>query len=135
MTFNRKACKELLLSTGSWETIDELWEAVKSTEGVVSEDYKESAYDKAGKQDLRSVLNEVDPATGLPLGVSIVGEDGQRRYKPPALFDDSDWRKGRQYHANRIAHHCQMVRKFEHHGALEQMSLDFGWIDSEQDAA
>lgn len=136
MGFNRKACKELLLSIDTRKTIDELWEAMKRTEGVVDEDYKESAVDKAGKADLRSVLNEPDPATGLPIGVSIVGDDGERRYKSPRLFDVADYRQQRQYHTDRIAHHCRMVRKYEDRGGLEQISFDFSWIDSEaEDAA
>lgn len=135
MNFDTKACKKLLLSRGSWDTIEEAWEAVKNTEGIVAADFKEAAYDLHGKQKLRSVLNEEDPETGLPIGVSIVGDDGQRRYKSPRLFDDSDWRKGRQYHVNRAAHHCRMVRKFEYHGGMEQLSLDFGWIDEAEDAA
>ncbi len=132
MSFNRKTCKELLFSTGSWKTIDELWEAVKNTEGVIDEEFIESSLEKAGKAELRSVLNEEDPETGLPLGASLVGDDGERRYKPTQLFDDSDYRKMRQTHYNRAIHHVRMVRKYEQHGVLEQMSLDLSWIDAEE---
>lgn len=138
MSFDRKTCKQLLSSgsseTGSWRTIDELWEAVRNTEGVIDEDFIESALEKAGKQELRSVLNEEDPKTGLPLAASLIGEDGERRYKPTQLFDGSDYYKMRQTHYNRAVHHVRMVRKYERHGRLEQMSLDLGWIDAENES-
>lgn len=136
MSFNHKECKRLLLESPRWNTIEEIWQRVKSTEGIVDEDFIESALDKAGKAELRSVLNEEDPATGLPIGVSIIGEDGERRYKPTQLFDDSDYKKARDYHYGRMVHHGRMVRKFEHHGGLEQLSLDLTWLDEQaEDAA
>lgn len=108
---------------------------MKSTEGVFDEDFMESAVDKAGKQELRSVLNEEDPDTGLPIGVSIIGEDGERRYKSPQLFNDSDYFQARSYHYNRMQHHARMMRKYERRGGLEQLSLDLSWMDSEADNA
>ncbi len=137
MSFNRKAFLDAYQSSESWNSINDLLEVAKSTGGIIDAEYEETALDKALKQDIRSVLNEPDPATGLPVGVSIVGEDGERRYKSPKLFDDSDYKKARDYHYDRAIHHARMVRRFEHEGGIaEQLSLDFGWIDGEvEDAA
>lgn len=138
MSFNRKTCKELLLSSRSWDTIDELWETVKDTEGVIDEDFFKSAGEKAGKQELRSVLNEVDPQTGLPLAASLIGEDGERRYKPTKLFDDTDYRKVINDRYKRFTNMAREIRHWEQAAGIppaEQLSLDLSWIDEAEDAA
>lgn len=139
MSFNRKTCKSLLLSgSGSWKSIDELWETVKNTDGVIDEDFIESALEKAGKQELRSVLNEEDPETGLPLAASLIGEDGERRYKPTQLFDDTDYRKIINDRYKRFTNMAREIRHWERAAGVppsEQLSLDLGWIDEEGEVA
>jgi hypothetical protein len=138
MSFNRKTCKALLSSSALWKSIDELWEAVRNTEGVIDEDFIESALEKAGKQELRSVLNEEDPETGLPLAASLIGEDGERRYKPTQLFDDSDYRKVINDRYKRFTNMAREIRHWEQVAGIppsEQLSLDLSWIDAEEEAA
>ncbi len=138
MGFDRKTCKALLSSSASWNTIDELWEAVRNTEGVIDEDFIESALEKAGKQELRSVLNEEDPETGLPLAASLIGDDGERRYKPTQLFDGSDYRKVINDRYKRFTNMAREIRHWEQVAGIppsEQLSLDLSWIDAEEEAA
>lgn len=120
-----------------WASLDEL-DAAVAEDGVVSEEFRDNAEREARRTAIRYALRQRDPETGEPLGVSIVGLDGTRRYKSPKLFDDSDYRTVITDRRKRIIHFCQEIRHYEHKAGVplaEQISFDFSWIDEEENAA
>lgn len=129
--FNEEAFVRLYESN-PWKSIEELYALAEDAGNIVGTDFKETAHEAQGKSRIRQILQRKDPSTGEPLGVSIVGMDGERRYKTPRLFDDRDYKIVRDYHYERATYHCRETRKWEDRGDLEQMSLDFTWIDEEQ---
>lgn len=134
--FNASRFKEIF-EANPWSSIEELLEAVKD-DGVLSSEFKENALDAATTAAIRSELNKRDPETGEPLGISIVGLDGDRRYKSPKLFDDSDYRTVIEDRRKRIIHFCEEIRHYEQKAGVppaEQMTLNFSWIDEAEDAA
>ena len=132
--FNSDRFRELF-EANPWSSIEEILEAVKE-DGVLSEEFHENASDAAALAAIRSELNRRDPETGEPYGVSVVGTDGERRYKSPKLFDDSDCRVVIRDRQKRIIHYCEEIRHYERKAGIppsEQTSFDFTWIDEEED--
>lgn len=132
--FNEEAFIRLF-EQNPWSSIEELYALAENAENVLGEQFKETAHQAQGKSRIRQILQKKDPKTGEPLGVSIVGADGDRLYKAPRLFDDRDYKVKRDYHYERATYHCRETRKWESRGGLEQMSLDLRWIDSEAEDA
>lgn len=111
-----------------WSSIDEIYEAVEE-DGIVSESFKQKAYENALKSRIRRELQREDEETGDAIGVSILGEDGEKRYKSPKLFNDADYRQRRNHLYDTIVTACQKLRKCEKRGKLaDQLSLDFSWV-------
>ncbi len=133
--FNSERFRELFHSM-EWASIEEIREAVRD-DGVITEEFRENAFEEALSAAIRQELR-TPTETGEPLGVSITGIDGERRYKSPKLFDDSDCKKVRQYHYSRAVYHARRVRYWESRADVvpaEQLDLDLSWIDAEEDAA
>lgn len=64
--------------------------------------------------------------------------NGERRYKSPKLFDDSDCHVVIRDRQKRIVHMCEEIRHYERKAGVtraEQISFDFTWIDEGWSAA
>ncbi len=135
--FNRQECKKFLDSNPRQETIEETWTRIKAQGFIVDDEFFESAGDKAGKAELRRVMEAIDPATGLPSHVSLRGKDGVDRYVPLQLFDADAFFKARALDYGRMIYFARKVRRWEAVSGLEQLSFDLSWIDNEgaEDAA
>ncbi len=134
--FNRERFRELFEAM-SFSSIEEIVEAVES-DGVISEEFDRQARREALTTAIRQELRRRDPETGEPLGVSIIGEDGKPRYMSPKLFDDGHYRQVINDRYKRLANLARDLRYWEHKAGIpasEQLSLDFSWIDTEEEAA
>jgi hypothetical protein len=113
----------------SWASIDEIVEAVENDGSVVADSFRAKVYENALKSRIRRELQREDEETGDAIGVSIIAEDGDKRYKSPKLFDDSDYRQRRNHLYDTIVTACKKLRQCEHRGHLaDQLSLDFTWV-------